>query len=119
MIMNCDKTRELMILYMDNELEGEELKSFEEHLKSCESCRLELEEITRVIELCAEIPEEDLPETFKEQLHKKLVDASRQESGKNKVMFLRNRYLKAITTVAAIFLVFGQVRILKIGFQNC
>jgi len=106
MIMNCEKTRELMLLYMDNELEDEELKGFEEHLKSCESCRIELEEIAQVIELCVGLPEEDLPETFKEQLHKKLVDVSRQESSKNKIIFLKNRHLRAIVTAAAVFVVF-------------
>jgi len=106
MMMNCNEARDLITLYIDNELQGEKLEKFKEHVESCEACRIELAEITRVVELCADMPEEELPETFKEQLHSKLVDVSRQDNNNRKVIFFKNSYLKVITTVAAVFLVF-------------
>jgi len=41
--MTCQNYKDLMMGYLDNELEDEQKRTFEEHLKSCQDCTRELE----------------------------------------------------------------------------
>lgn len=43
--MGCEKYEKLISLYLENDLDEEEIKSLEQHLESCESCRQQLEAI--------------------------------------------------------------------------
>lgn len=41
--MTCHDWKDMMMGYLDNELDEEQKKAFEEHLKGCPECRKELE----------------------------------------------------------------------------
>ncbi len=41
---SCQDYKDLMMAYLDNELDAEQRKIFEEHLKLCDKCPAELEE---------------------------------------------------------------------------
>ena len=71
--MRCEDIREIISLYIDNELNEEESKEIEKHLKSCEECNREYEDLLTIKRLLSEAPQVELPNNFKEELHKKLV----------------------------------------------
>lgn len=101
---NCSEYRELFTLYIDNELDDNTREKFENHVKNCEACRTEMEEIMQVMNLCASMSEEELPETFKEKLHKKLVDVNKKEIEARRILSFKNKYIKIISSVAAVLL---------------
>jgi anti-sigma factor RsiW len=70
---SCADVRENISAYVDNELDINERISFEEHIKKCPECRIELEEMIRIISICSSIPMQPLPEGFKAELHEKLT----------------------------------------------
>ena len=66
--MNCRQMEEKITLYCEGLLEGDELWAAEEHLRNCEACRKLAEEMSEILRLTAEIPEEPIPEGFDERL---------------------------------------------------
>ena len=49
--MNCRKVRRTVYLYVDNEMEGELLISFRQHLEICPPCAREIDFAVRVLSL--------------------------------------------------------------------
>lgn len=103
--MNCSEVNELISLYIDNELNEKERADFEEHLQSCETCRREVEEITRLVQACGGIEEEELPEGFKEELHVKLVAADAGENAEKKLLIFPLKKIRMFVSIAAGFVV--------------
>jgi outer membrane lipoprotein-sorting protein len=44
--MNCEKSKELLVAYVEGLLEDSEKQAVEEHLKDCSACQAELQELT-------------------------------------------------------------------------
>lgn len=101
---NCTEVRNLISLYIDDELSKAELEEFNEHINSCNHCRAELEEIKTIVRLCRDIDEVELPANFKLELHEKLVEIKNQTDKGNRIVRFRNKYIKIFSTVAACFL---------------
>lgn len=99
----CSEIKELISLYIDDELEADERREFEEHTDSCGECRDELDELTRIIGLCRITEEEELPVDFRIELHQKLLEVQKQ-SKEVKPVFYNTRYFKLFSSVAAVFL---------------
>ncbi|NJD03333.1 MAG: hypothetical protein FIA99_12245, partial [Ruminiclostridium sp.] len=99
----CSEIKELISLYIDDELETDERREFEEHTDSCGECRDELDELTRIIGLCRITEEEELPVDFRIELHQKLLEVQKQ-SKEVKPVFYNTRYFKLFSSVAAVFL---------------
>ena len=98
---SCTEIRENICAYIDNELEMDQRLSFEEHIRNCNDCRLELEEMTHIVGLCTDLPQLELPQGFKEELHEKLtVVAGRQEHFKTNTR--KPKHLMYIRTYASI-----------------
>jgi protein TonB len=61
--MRCNKVRQLLHGYLDGELKPDVKRKLEEHLKTCESCRLELETLKKLNQSAqawaVEIPEKE------------------------------------------------------------
>lgn len=70
---SCYSARKNICAYIDNELDRKEKLSFEEHIAVCAECKRELDEMSRVIRLCAGLPQHELPEGFQAELHEKLI----------------------------------------------
>lgn len=111
---SCDEIQELLSLYIDNELEEERAKLVREHVESCSSCKSELEQLFEVVKMCNDITEVELPENFKDALNQKLKSEQKKIDDGKKITVMRNRIMKTITSVAAIFLIVFAVR----GFFN-
>lgn len=74
--MNCNEVRDNLSLYIDDELNDEEKRMMDEHLKSCPDCDKELMEYRNVIQLLNELPDEEPPLGYCKRLHEKLLNAS-------------------------------------------
>ncbi len=76
--MECEQARKLMNAFVDKEIDDESLKKLNEHLDSCESCTVEFEELKYMVQLMGEIDLKELPLGFENELHEKLVIASKE-----------------------------------------
>lgn len=80
--MSCEKIMEMLSLYIDNELNEQESNEIEKHLKTCEECSREYEDLLAIKKLLSETPQVELPLGFKEELHQKLVECSTEDNNK-------------------------------------
>lgn len=78
--MSCEKVMEMLSLYIDNELDEQESNEIEKHLRTCEECNREYEDLLAIKKLLSETPQVELPLGFKEELHKKLVECSTEDN---------------------------------------
>ncbi len=66
--MTCHNYKNLMMGYLDDELELEQKEAFEEHLASCPECKSELEEFKRLKQITDEVsliePEDKIWEQY-------------------------------------------------------
>ncbi len=106
----CSEIKELISQYIDDELNADERREFEEHMDSCEECRNELDELMQIVGLCKDVPEEELPADFKIELHQKLLEVQKQSEEASKPAFYRARYFKLFSSVAAVLLLVFLVR---------
>jgi anti-sigma factor RsiW/uncharacterized protein YdcH (DUF465 family) len=113
---SCSEIRENLSLYIDDELSADERSMLEKHIDACAACRRELDEIVRIVGLCRDMQEVELPENFRDELHKKLVDAAEENTAKSSVL-RRIGYLKIFSSIAAgIVLIFLVNGIYRYGF---
>jgi anti-sigma factor RsiW len=115
--MDCKQIIDLISMYVDSELDERQKAEFEEHVSQCSSCKEELNDILKVLEVLHSIPEVDLPDNFKDELHEKLIKVKENEFSTGKLFFIKNRYIRAISTVAAgVLIIFVLKGILFDGF---
>jgi hypothetical protein len=76
--MECEQARKLMNAFVDKEIDDEALNKLNEHLDSCESCTVEFEELKYMVQLMGEIDLKELPLGFENELHEKLIIASKE-----------------------------------------
>lgn len=115
----CEEIIELLSLYIDNELDDETAKIVKEHIEMCSSCKAEFKQLQEIVKMCNEVDEVELPDNFKEVLHQKLELEKKSMEDDKKITIMRNRILKTITSVAAIFIVIFAVRgFMHIGIFN-
>jgi anti-sigma factor RsiW len=62
--MKTNHPEQLLSLYVDDELTGEERREVSEHLASCESCRLSIEEMRALRVRIKEAADVSLPDNF-------------------------------------------------------
>jgi len=98
---NCKEIKELIPFYIENSMEQDMYETFEEHMAFCSSCRDELAEITRVMDLCRSFDEVELPVNFREELHKRLVKAAEEQDRHNKGLLPMKKYIRIFSSVAA------------------
>ncbi len=99
--MDCKQVINLISMYVDCELDESQKAKFEEHVNQCPSCKEELNDILKVLEILHSIPEVDLPASFKDELHEKLIQVKENEFSTGKLSFIKSRYIRALSTVAA------------------
>jgi hypothetical protein len=100
----CTEYKEMIYEYIDNELDSNLLTEFEDHIKICLSCKVELDEYVQTLKLINSIEEEELPQNFKENLHAKLIEEKSNSDKKNNILFIRKKYFRVIGSIAAIFI---------------
>lgn len=106
-MMNCDRIKELLNDYLDNELTKDERAAFEQHIEKCSECREEVELMQEMLYALHDIDEKELPQGFHQELMDQLdeiqptpmMDADdvkqEQTKGSKKIIDIK-RYLKAV-----------------------
>ena len=74
--MNCQKTKKLLQLYIEDALTCGEKQLVEQHLEECSACRTELKSLSATVKLIKSLPEVSTPSNFTENLMAKI---SREE----------------------------------------
>lgn len=77
--MRCDKVKELLSFYIDNELDNETSKEIKNHIEVCGECKREYEDLVVIQKLLSETPQVELPTGFKAELHDKLIECQKTE----------------------------------------
>jgi len=98
--MDCDKLKDLISLYIDDELDENEKKLVEDHINNCEDCRKYLEEYKKIRKVLHEMPEEEPPKGYCDRLHAKLM--KEKKANKSKFMF---KWIKYGSIAAALVIV--------------
>jgi len=109
-VKKCEEILELLSLYIDNELDNDTARSVKEHIDSCSSCKTEMDQLVEIINVCNRTDEVELPDDFNDVLHQKLKLEKKNIEDNKKTIVLRNRILKTVTSVAAIFIVIFALR---------
>ncbi|WP_010252497.1 anti-sigma factor family protein [Acetivibrio cellulolyticus] len=110
----CDEILELLSLYIDDELDEVRAHMVQEHIESCSHCKSEFEQLYEVVKMCKNVDEVELPESFKDALHKKLTDEQHEIGNRKQLIILRSRIMKTMSSVAAVLVIVFVVR----GFMN-
>jgi len=105
--MNCDKTRELLSLYIDNMLDESQAGEVEEHLSACDDCREEYQQLKEMLDLLGQVGMVPIPDAFQLRLKKALTEEKRNiaEAGINDNTAKRKNRWRLITSIAAVFIV--------------
>ena len=67
--------------YIDGELDPELCKKLEQHLASCENCRLVVDTMRRTVQLCRDGTCEDLPAELNEKLNEAILKKWKKKFG--------------------------------------
>jgi hypothetical protein len=59
--MNCERFENLITPFLDGELAGTDLAAFREHQIGCPDCRALVEDVTRAVAACGDLPEVEPP----------------------------------------------------------
>ena len=70
---NCGKAKNMLSLYIDDELSKAEKKYVAEHLLICAECRQEYDDLKFIVNELSNTQMQPLPLDFKEKLHNRLV----------------------------------------------
>ena len=73
----CEDMAVIMSLYIDNELNDEELEHFENHLKQCPACKEEMKQLKEMLFQVRNLEEIELPKGFHEEVMKKIQDTNK------------------------------------------
>lgn len=71
--MKCEQYLEQLSPYVDNQLSSSEKGQLEAHLATCKKCAQELEALKKMINLCDQIEEPELPENFHQSLMERIA----------------------------------------------
>ncbi|WP_157950038.1 anti-sigma factor family protein [Vallitalea okinawensis] len=111
--MNCNEIRDLISLYIDDELNTTEQIQFEEHIASCEACKYELEMLKEIVGTLNETEITPLPNDFHEDLMEKIHEIEREnheikEQNNKFVSFLsqlfKKKFMVPAVSIACIML---------------
>ncbi|MBR4015314.1 MAG: zf-HC2 domain-containing protein [Anaerotignum sp.] len=75
--MKCERCRDLLWAYLEQETTAEEAKEIEIHLAECAACRKEMEDCKTMLESLHTLSDEALPKGY----HAELMEALREENG--------------------------------------
>ena len=113
--MNCMDVREMLSLYMDNELNEEETIIVANHLKNCEACQSEYNELKQLHDMLQNLEEISIPKEFDERLksaicseiEKQKIDNTieENENGRQKLNLKKRINYRRIYSIAAIFVI--------------
>lgn len=105
--MKCERIRQLMSAYIDNEMNEVDKIKFERHIAQCTQCKEEYELLTDIVDECSDVNEVELPENFREELHNKLLKAQGRKSRRFSGFIRKNRWQTIAGSAVAAVLIFA------------
>jgi hypothetical protein len=66
--MDCEQIKENISLYIDNELSQTQINEIQQHIKNCEACKYELEQMLDVVDGVKALPQIELPPNFHNEM---------------------------------------------------
>ncbi len=75
----CEQFIELMPLYLENELSKTSKILFENHIRECESCAFELQQLQKMVDNLRNLPSLELPENYHSELMEKIESIEKTE----------------------------------------
>ena len=82
--MTCDLIFDWIDDYLDNQLDAHNRAQFEQHLETCNECKMLVEDFVSMREVMSEMPLLAVPNGFNESLHEKLLIAAEEIKAENK-----------------------------------
>lgn len=112
--MDCEKANELMSLYIDAELDIQEINELETHIKNCSSCQSELNHLLYIVDNLKSMPQLELPNNFHDELINNIKinfpdyigDKKINKKYDSKKSILKNWKIMSGAAVAACFIIF-------------
>jgi anti-sigma factor RsiW len=96
--MKTNHPEQLLSFYVDNELAEEERREISEHLASCESCRLALEELRALRVRIREAADVSLPDNFVYSV----LRSARREQENSVVWISTERFARNVVVVLSV-----------------
>jgi len=100
--MKCDLPIELLSSYLDGELDREQTRMVEEHLKACKVCRNELEELKQLDGYVRTVEVEEPSREFIFTMNRRVIDSIKK---RQRVSFFRFAPVLVPVAVAALVLI--------------
>lgn len=110
--MNCNEIKEMISLYIDDELSEEEVKKIKDHLESCDECKKEFECYNQIINILKDLPEEEPPKGYCKRLHEKLLNTIPQNKTAKNINVFNNKKWAKYAGIAAVFVLVFSTAIL-------
>lgn len=94
--------KQLLSNYLDRKLASKQEKMVKEHLPLCSSCKQEWEELIRLKEMCANLPEEELPAGLHQRIMQQVQQ--KQKNPTDKIVWIR-RIAAPLAAAILLFLI--------------
>ncbi|HWQ30638.1 MAG TPA: DUF4349 domain-containing protein [Negativicutes bacterium] len=105
--MKCETIRNMISSYIDKDLNDIEKAELEKHLAECQQCREEYESMLDIIAVCSNLEELDLPQSFRTELHQRLVVEKKKRNFFSGVWGNRGMKMATGVVAAALIVVIG------------
>jgi len=105
--MKCETIRSMISSYIDKDLNDIEKTELEKHIAECQQCREEYEAMLDIIAVCSNLEELELPQSFRTELHQKLVEEKQKRSFFSSVFGSTGRKMATGLVAAALVLAIG------------
>mgnify|MGYP001164247206 CR=1 FL=1 len=87
--MNCNRVKEKLVFYVEGTLGEDEKQQIEQHLKCCEYCKAECQDIAIIFDTAKKIKIPPHDKTFWENQYKTMLDAAEQTFGRRRIFIKR------------------------------
>jgi predicted anti-sigma-YlaC factor YlaD len=88
--MKCDKTREMLSLYIDKMLDDNLKKEIEEHISTCNLCKKEYDDIMEIVTHLNEVEMVSVPKSFEHRL-KNALQHERSKISDSKIIAISDK----------------------------
>lgn len=105
--MKCETIRNMISSYIDKDLNDIEKAELEKHLAECQQCREEYESMLDIIAVCSNLEELELPQSFRTELHQRLVVEKKKRNFFSGVWGNRGMKMATGVVAAALIVVIG------------
>lgn len=115
--MTCQFNTTKIQDYLEDLLSPEERQEVEAHLATCPECHREWVEMNNLMQLLSDLPSEELPEGFKEELHEKLIQVVQEKPERAtfvKPLLHFRKHMRAYSAAAAVLL----IGVVTVGSMN-